>query len=253
MASSSVHLFALCVLAAATSVLTPATASADPPVAPATPQGKWERLGERQVDAKLDHDAITVGRDDGIFTAIQVKVEGSSLAMFEIKVTFGNGETFEPNTRLVFDQNTKSRIIDLPGNKRVIKRVDFKYANLPGGGKARVELWGRDAAPPPPAWQRIGERQVDAKLDHDTLTVDDAAYTALQIKVEGSSLMMFDVKVTFGNGEKFEPNVRLVFDQNTKSRVIDLPGNKRGIKRVDFRYANLPGGGKARVELWGKT
>lgn len=36
-----------------------------------------------------------------------------------------------------------SRVIDLPGAKRAIKRVDFNYANLPGGGRAQVEVWAR--------------------------------------------------------------------------------------------------------------
>lgn len=105
--------------------------------------GRWEKLGERTVNGKVDKDVIVVGRDDGVFTAIQIKVEGSALQMFEIKVVFGNGESFEPKTRLVFDKDTSSRVIDLPGNKRVIKRVEFKYGNLPGGGNARVELWGK--------------------------------------------------------------------------------------------------------------
>ncbi len=34
-------------------------------------------------------------------------------------------------------------VIDLPGDKRVIKRVEFKYTDLPGGGDAQVELWGK--------------------------------------------------------------------------------------------------------------
>ena len=33
---------------------------------------------------------------------------------------------------------------------------------------------------------------------------------------------------------------------------LALPGGARAIKRVDFRYGNLPGGGKAQLELWGK-
>lgn len=248
----SKRLFALALLATSAN-LVPAVASADPP-AQAAPERKWEKLGERGVDAKLDHDAIAIGRDDGVFDAVQLKVEGSSLVMFDVKITFGNGETFEPKTRLVFDQNAKSRVIDLPGNKRAIKRVDFKFANLPGGGKARVELWGRDlpAAPPPPAWKPLGQREVDGKADRDALTVDDGAYTAIQLKVENSSLVMSDVKIVFNNGESFDPNVRLVFDQNTKSRVIDLPGNKRGIRRIEFKYGNLPGGGRAKVEVSGR-
>jgi hypothetical protein len=240
------------VLALFAVALTPAVAHADekPPVAQPQ-QAHWEKLGERSVDGKIDHDAINVGRDDGLFDAIQVKVEGSALVMFDIKVTFGNGETFEPKTRLVFEKDTRSRVIDLPGNTRAIKRVDFKLANLPGGGKARVELWGKDVTPPP-AWHRVAQRQVDGKIDRDVLTLDDGVYTALQFRVEGSSLAMFDIKVTFGNGETFEPKTRLVFDKDSRSRVIDLPGNTRSIKRIELRYANLPGGGKAQVEVWGK-
>ena len=121
----------------------PAVAQADPTPAPQqAPQYRWEKLGERHVDAKADRDVIHVGRDDGAFTAIQIQVDGSALAMFEIKVVFGNGETFEPSTRVVFSKDSRSRVIDLPGNKRVIKRVEFKYRDLPGGGKAKIELWG---------------------------------------------------------------------------------------------------------------
>jgi hypothetical protein len=118
-----------------------ATMSGEHVQAPA--QASWEKLGERTVNGKMDRDVIDVGADDGTFTAIRVKVEGSSLLMHEIRVVFLNGETFEPKTRLYFSKNSQSRIIDLPGNKRVIKRVEFKYGNLPGGGNANVELWGK--------------------------------------------------------------------------------------------------------------
>jgi hypothetical protein len=34
--------------------------------------------------------------------------------------------------------------------------------------------------------------------------------------------------------------------------VIDLPGGARSIKKVEFRYGNLPGGGRAQLELWAR-
>jgi hypothetical protein len=34
-------------------------------------------------------------------------------------------------------------MIDLPGGARIIRRVDFFMHNLPGDGKAKVELWAR--------------------------------------------------------------------------------------------------------------
>ncbi len=107
-------------------------------------QGGWEKLGAREVDGKADHDTIAVGREDGKFSAIQIQVDGSKLEMFEIKVTFGDGSVFEPKTRLVFDKDSRSRQIDLPGDKRHIKKVEFKYGNLPGGGRAKLELWAKE-------------------------------------------------------------------------------------------------------------
>lgn len=104
---------------------------------------RWEKLGERTVDEKADHDVIQVGKDDGRFKSIQLKVEGSSMVLADLVVTFGDGSKFEPKTRIVFDKNSSTRVIDLPGDKRVIKRVDFRYGNLPGGGRARVELWAK--------------------------------------------------------------------------------------------------------------
>ncbi len=258
-------------LALALAILVPATAYADPPAGKKDKNEKnekndkadkadkadppatvgWKKLGQQDVNGKVDKDVITVGADDGVFTAIQVKVEGSSLNMFDIKVVFGNGETFDAKTKLVFDKDTTTRVIDLPGEKRVIKRVEFKYGNLPGGGKARVELWGK-AAPAPLV--KLGQQDVNGKVDKDVIAVgaDDGVFTAIQVKVEGSSLNMYDIKVVFGNGESFDAKTKLVFDKDTTTRMIDLPGNKRIIKRVEFKYGNLPGGGKARVELWGK-
>jgi hypothetical protein len=43
--------------------------------------------------------------------------------------------------RLVFGPDSTSRMIDLPGGARVIRRVDFRYGNLVGGVNAKVELW----------------------------------------------------------------------------------------------------------------
>jgi hypothetical protein len=242
--------FILCTLA---SPLLATIAHAEPPPASAF-AGRWEKLGERTVEARLDKDIVPVGRDDGLFSAIQIKVENSALVLYELKVVFGNGETFEPKLQLVFNKDTSSRVIDLPGDKRVIKRIEFKYRDLPGGGKARVEVWGKDMTPPP-AFQRLGERTVNGTNDKDVIEVgsDDGFFTAIQIKVEASSLAMYDIKVVFGNGESFSPSTRLVFDKNTSTRLIDLPGNKRIIKRVEFRYGNIGADKKnARVELWGK-
>jgi hypothetical protein len=100
-------------------------------------------LGERFVNGSADHDVIPVGRADGTFHELMIVVERAPVEIFDMVVTFRNGERFEPRTRLVFGADTTSRRIDLPGGARVIRRVDFRYGNLVAGAQAKVELWGR--------------------------------------------------------------------------------------------------------------
>jgi hypothetical protein len=100
-------------------------------------------LGERTVNGGVDHDIIHVGRREGQFHELMIVVERAPVEIFDMVVTFGNNERFEPRTRLVFGRDSTSRNIDLPGGARVIKRVDFRYGNLVAGAQAKVELWGR--------------------------------------------------------------------------------------------------------------
>jgi hypothetical protein len=103
----------------------------------------WDKLGERWIQGGVDRDVIHVGRDDGRFTTIKLKAEHSALELFDVVVVFGDGTSFSPGTRLVFGQGAWSRDLDLPGGNRAIRRVEFRYGNLPGGGKAQLELWAR--------------------------------------------------------------------------------------------------------------
>ena len=104
---------------------------------------RWDKLGERWVTGAVDRDAIRVGRVDGRYRKIMLKVEHSALEMFDVVVTFGDGTKFSPTTRLVFGKDSRSRVIDLPGRARFVRFVEFKYGNLPAGGRAQIELWGR--------------------------------------------------------------------------------------------------------------
>jgi len=100
-------------------------------------------LGERFVNGGMDHDVIHVGRRDGRFHEIMIVVERAPIELFDLVVTFGNGERYEAHTRLVFGAESTSRNIVLPGGERIIQRVDFRYGNLVAGAQAKVELWGR--------------------------------------------------------------------------------------------------------------
>ncbi|OLC86049.1 MAG: hypothetical protein E6J90_37070 [Deltaproteobacteria bacterium] len=107
------------------------------------PTADWELLGTRRVSFTLDHDAMIVGAREGGFTAIRIEVAGGNLEMYNIKVTFGNGQSFSPETRVQFHQGSWSRTIDLPGPVRILRRVDFWYRSRWTRGLATVRLFGR--------------------------------------------------------------------------------------------------------------
>ena len=123
-------------------VLTVLPSCGGPRVAAAGLDG-WELLGRRTVQGRSDVDVLEVGRHEGLFRRIQIEVRGSALEMYDITVTFGDGERFSPDTRLVFGRGEHSRVIDLPGAARVIRSVRFHYGNLPRGGRAHVQVWAQ--------------------------------------------------------------------------------------------------------------
>ncbi|HKC40647.1 MAG TPA: hypothetical protein VKC15_13975 [Gemmatimonadales bacterium] len=228
----------------------------------------WEPLGSRRVSFAVDRDAIDVGAREGVFDAIRIEVVGGTLEMYNIRLTFGNGDAWSPDTRVLFRQGSWSRLIDLPGPARVIRKIEFWYRSRLRRGQATVQVFGRSAlsiSPTPspvtlPAttaaeWDHIGMRPVDFRVDHDAIVAaGNGAFRAIRIDVEGGDLEMFDVKVTFGNGETFSPATRVYFREGSRSRVIDLPGDARIIGRIDFFYRSAPFGapGRAVVHVYGR-
>ena len=103
----------------------------------------WNKLGERWVDGTRDRDVIAVGARDRAYRRIMIVVEHSALEMQDVVVRFNDGSSFSPPTRHVFAANTRSHVIDLPGTRRSIHSVEFRYGNLPGGGRAQAELWAQ--------------------------------------------------------------------------------------------------------------
>jgi len=104
----------------------------------------WERLGNRVVNYGLDKDDIFVGAHEGAFTKIKVEVSGGALNMHRMIVHYMNGSKQEISLKHNFNKKSSSRVIDLKGNKRLIKKITFVYdtKNL-ARAKAKVHVFGR--------------------------------------------------------------------------------------------------------------
>jgi hypothetical protein len=104
----------------------------------------WELLGQRDADFKVDRDRIDVGRREGRFSELRLAVRGAPVEIYDMVVTFADGNTFSPNLRHRFEENSWTREINLPGDRRVIRSVDFRYRSpSPRQGRATVMLYGR--------------------------------------------------------------------------------------------------------------
>ena len=104
----------------------------------------WRFLGERGVTDKKDHDNISVTAANGNFTAIKFLVRGRAVDFHRVVVHFANGADHEIELRQTIPAGGESRVIDLPGDRRVIRSVDFWYdAKAAVGGQALVRLFGR--------------------------------------------------------------------------------------------------------------
>ena len=105
---------------------------------------KWKLLGTKKVALRTDRDVINVGADEGTFKAIKFTVKKSAIHFKDMKVHFSNGSVIDVKIRHKIPKGGETRVIDLPGANRNIKKVVFWYESIGKNKKrATVRLWGR--------------------------------------------------------------------------------------------------------------
>ncbi|MBX2874908.1 MAG: DUF2541 family protein [Saprospiraceae bacterium] len=108
------------------------------------PVTKWDKLGQKKVDFRLDKDEIKVTIVQGLFTAIKLKVKDGPINMHKCVVHFKNGTKQNVNIRKNIPAGGETRVIQLDGGgKRIIKKVVFLYDSKRPRDKATVALWGK--------------------------------------------------------------------------------------------------------------
>jgi hypothetical protein len=105
-------------------------------------RGRWTYLGDSHVDGSVDHDSIKVGRSDGSFRAIRLRVSGGAINFERVVVRFGNGTQEEIPIRSRIPNGGQTRAIDLPGERRMIQSLDLWYSKDHWSRRPKVTLYG---------------------------------------------------------------------------------------------------------------
>jgi hypothetical protein len=88
-------------------------------------RGRWTYLGDSHVDGAQDHDSIKVGRSAGTYRAIQLRISGGAINFERVIVRYGNGSQEEIPIRARIPDGGQTRVIDLPGERRIIRSLDL--------------------------------------------------------------------------------------------------------------------------------
>ncbi len=106
-------------------------------------QNGWRFIADKIVAFGVDHDVIVTGNTNDDFRKLKLRVTDGPLKMYDMKVYFDNGSVQDVSIRALIRQGGESRVIDLDGGLRHIKRIEFWYETKGfRKGRARVAVWG---------------------------------------------------------------------------------------------------------------
>ncbi|MBX3233426.1 MAG: hypothetical protein KIT84_37645 [Labilithrix sp.] len=111
--------------------------------ATAEPLDRWVKLGERVLAEDGKHDSVYASADQGSFTSVRFVIKFGKLELNKVTIKFDDGTTFTSARRIPFGEGVTSRAIDLPGDKRAIRQIDFDYGGVRAGRSTQLEVWAQ--------------------------------------------------------------------------------------------------------------
>jgi hypothetical protein len=105
-------------------------------------EGRWELLGRATVNGRQDHDRVFVS-NRGAFRQIQLGIRGGDIEFQRVVVHFDNGEDHQLDIRDRISDRGKTRVIDLPGDRRRIRSVEFWCSKQTWRSRPVVNIWGQ--------------------------------------------------------------------------------------------------------------
>jgi hypothetical protein len=211
---------------------------------PAPAAAREVPIGSVTYQAQPEREVVNVGGREGEFRGIRFEVRQNDVEILDLRIVYGNGQTEDIRVRQLFRAGSSSRVIELGSPRRALKQV---IVNFVAKGPARIVFFGVEGAGGGGGggggeWVRLGCKDVRFLIDRDTMKVGRAEgrFSAIRLKVRRAAVEVFNLRITFGNGTRLDVPVREFIPPGGGSRPIDLPGNNRGIDRIEMIYRSIP-------------
>jgi hypothetical protein len=224
---------------------------------------EWVTVGEQTVSTRTDQDVLVLGTDEGRYEALKFEVFGNRVAFARVKVVYGNGESEILDVKEHVRPGNITPAYDLEGRHRIIKRIEFLYqAEKPWKGDATIRVYGKKDVvydtgncSNPSGWTVLGKREVSLVADHDEIQLGYGAgrFRAIRFHVSGEAIHLYDVRVTFANGQVQTLDFNENIPAGSYSRAYDLRGDERVISRIDLVYKKVHHGGQALMTVYGQS
>ena len=103
----------------------------------------WHKIGETTVNFQKDRDEVLI-LGANRFASIKFKVIDAPIDLISMEIFYESGETQKVNINMPIKLKGESRVIDLKGGERNLKKIVFVYKTLSNRKdvKAHVEIWG---------------------------------------------------------------------------------------------------------------
>ncbi len=109
------------------------------------PGSDWTVLGTKDVNLVVDHDSIYVGPDSGKFRSIRFHVTNRPIHLYDIRVTFENGQVQRYDFNAYIPAGAYSPTLDFASayHMRTIDHIDLVYRTESFGGHAKMTVYGQ--------------------------------------------------------------------------------------------------------------
>jgi hypothetical protein len=213
------------------------------------PERDWVLLGEQRVGFRVDRDVINVGDGNARFSQLRIMAENNDVHLINLRLVYQNGYAEDLKVDQLLRAGVEALPVDLRGERSYLKQIEMTYRARPSfEGRAVVKVYGelrgergRGGPDRPVAggdFETIDTQRV-GRDDDGTAVFDlgrrDGRFSAIRFAAVDGGIRIRSVRVTYGNGETQTVDVGDRLDEGDQTKVIDLEGERRFIRRVEVQ------------------